>query len=132
MSRNKVFLALTVFLVAGLVSDASAASTWKRLGANPFSPKPLTSEADLKALVNKRGADLKAGFAKAGDAALYPAFMEQFPSAKIESVKVAAGEKFQWLVFKKKANGRVTALKDVTYVGDKPFDAFHLDRKSVV
>jgi hypothetical protein len=50
--------------------------------------------------------------------------MQQFPSATITSVTVAPGEKFAWVVFKKKKTGRVTVLKDVTWKGKTPFDGY--------
>jgi hypothetical protein len=124
MSRHRLFLVLVTCLAVGFASSASAATTWKRLGANPFYRPSLTSETDLKTLVKDRSADLKAGFAKAGYPDLYPAFMEQFPTAKIDSVKVAPGETFIWIVFKKKATGRVAVLKDTTWRGAAAFDAY--------
>ena len=62
--RKQWFLVLMACLVVGSASETSAATSWKRLGANPFSRPPLTSEADLKTMVKDRSVDLKAGFAK--------------------------------------------------------------------
>ena len=125
MSKKILSLMLISCLTVGLASSASAASTWKRLGTNPFYKPPLTSVEDLKTLVRSRSADLKTGFTRAGYPDLYPAFTEQFPAAKIETVKVAPGETFVWLVFKNKATGKVVALKDVTWKGAAAFDAYH-------
>ena len=84
----------------------------------------MSSTADLKNLVKERAADLQAGFDKAGYPYLYPAFTAQFPSAKIAPVKVPPGETFAWMLFKNKKNGRVVVLKDVTWGGAAPFDAY--------
>ena len=105
MSKRALFLVLAACLTVGIASSASAATTWKRLGANPFTSPSLSSEADLKSLVKNRSVDLKTGFTKAGYPDLYPAFMEQFPAARIDSVTVAPGDSFEWVVFKKKATG---------------------------
>jgi hypothetical protein len=124
MSKKMLFMVLVGCLAVGLASTASAATTWKKLGVNPFYQPSLTSEADLKSLVKDRGADLKTGFAKAGYPDLYPAFMEQFPAAKIDTVKVAPGATFEWVLFKRKSGGKVAVLKDVTWKGAGPFDAY--------
>ena len=108
---------LAVCLAVGIASSASAATTWRRLGTNPFTRPSLSSEADLRTLVKDRGVDLKTGFTKAGYPGLYPAFMEQFPTAKIDTVTVAPGDTFAWIVFKKKDTGRVAVLKDTTWRG---------------
>lgn len=127
MLKRWLFLVLISCLVMGIASSATAATTWKRLGANPFYTPPLSSEADLKSLVKNRNADLKTGFTKAGYPELYPAFMEQFPTAGVETITVAPGETFEWIVFKKKATGRVAVLKDVTWKGAAPFNAYRFD-----
>lgn len=124
MLKRKFILVLVACLAVGFASSASAATSWKRLGANPFNRPPLSSEADLNLLVKNRTADLKTGFTKAGSPDLYPAFMEQFPTARIDSVTVAPGDTFVWIVFKKKATGRVSVLKDATWKGSAPFDAY--------
>jgi len=124
MTKQKLFLVLMTCLAVGLASEAAAATSWRKLGANPFYRPPLSSEADLKSLVQNRSADLKSGFTKAGSPDLYPAFMEQFPTAKIDSVTVAPGDTFAWIVFKKKSTGQVSVLKDATWKGPAAFDAY--------
>lgn len=124
MAKRWVSVALITCLALGLASTAGAASTWRRLGGNPFYQPPLRSEADLQTLVKTRGADLRAGFAKAGYPDLYPAFAEQFPAAAIEPVTVDPGATFAWVVFKRRQTGRVAVMKDVTYKGDAPFAAY--------
>jgi hypothetical protein len=128
--KKKLSLLLSLCLVMACASSAFAAVTLKRLGDHPFCRPPLTSEADLRGMVEKRGADLQAGFAKAGYGDLYPEFVAQFPTAKVESIKVAPGQRIGWMLFKKKGTGPVTAIKDVTWGGEAAFDAFsfHIDK----
>jgi hypothetical protein len=116
-----------MLIVLGLVSSASAATTLKKLARSPFYRPGVTSPADLATLVKNRTADLKTGFEKAGNPELYPAFVEQFPKATKTPVKVAPGETFVWMLFLKKKNNRVAVLKDVTWAGAAPFDAFSFD-----
>ena len=131
MMKRKLFLVLIVCLLGSFVSSAFAASTFKRVNQNPFYRPPLTSEADLKALVKSRNNHIRTGFAKAGYPNLYRAFSEQFPSATIDSIKVSPGETFKWMFFRKKGTGPVIVTKDVTWAGAGPLDAyrFYIDRK---
>ena len=124
MMKKKLFLMLGICLIVACTSSAFAAVTVKRLCDHPFYRPPMTSEADLRSMVEKSSADLQAGFAKAGYADLFPEFMAQFPTAKVESVKVAKGETLNWMLFKRKGTGKVTAIKDVTWGGEAAFDAF--------
>lgn len=124
MLKNKFLFLLITCLVLTYASAGSAAMTLKKTGISPFYRPALTSEADLRTLVKTRSADLKTGFAKAGDPDLYPAFAEQFPSAKIDSIKIMPGETMQWMLFKKKGKGPVAVAKDVTWGGAAPLDAF--------
>ncbi len=127
---KKLFLLVGVCLVVACASSAFAAVTLKRLGDHPFYQPAMTSEADLRTMVEKHSADLQDGFAKAGNPELFPEFMTQFPTAKIESVQVAPGERFDWMLFKKKGTGSVKTAKDVTWGGEAAFDAFsfHIDQ----
>lgn len=122
--KKKLLLLLGVCLVITCSSSAFAAVTIKRLGTHPFSQPAITSEADLRAMIAKNDADLQVGFTKAGNPELYPEFMAQFPTATVESIKVAPGEQFNWMLFRKKATGPVTVIKDVTWDGKAAFDAF--------
>lgn len=122
--KRKLFVVLLVCLFWGFVSSAFAASTMKRVGLNPFYRPPLTSEADLTALVKSRNTHIRSGFAKAGYPDLYKAFSEQFPLATIDSIKVFPGETFQWMLFRKKGSGPVIVAKDVTWGGAGPLDAY--------
>ena len=130
MKRN-LFLVLIVCLIGGFLSSAFAASTFKRVSANPFFRPPLTSEADLKEMVKSQNSLIKKGFAKAGYPNLYKAFSEQFPSATIDSIKVSPGETFKWMFFRKKGAGPVIVTKDVTWRGAEQLDAyrFYIDMK---
>ena len=130
MKRN-LFLVLIVCLLGSFVSSAFAASTLKRVGVNPFYRPPLTSEADLRALVKSRTTQIRTGFAKAGYPNLYRDFSEQFPGATIDSIKVSPGETFKWMLFRKKGSGPVIVTKDVTWGGVGPLDAyrFYIDSK---
>ena len=129
--KRKWFLVLIVFLLGCFVSSAFAASTFKRTGTNPFYRPPLTSEADLRALVKSQNTQIRAGFSKAGYLNVYRAFSEQFPGAAIDSIKVSPGETFKWMFFRKKGTGPVIVNKDVTWGGAGPLDAyrFYIDIK---
>ncbi|MDP3481411.1 MAG: hypothetical protein Q8R88_16715 [Desulfoprunum sp.] len=122
--KKKLLLLLGVCLVVTSASSAFAAVTLKRLGDHPFIRPAMTTEADLRTMVEKHSADLQAGFAKAGTPELFPEFMSQFPNAKIETVQVAPGQRFDWMLFRKNGKGPVKTVKDVTWGGDAPFDAF--------
>lgn len=128
--KKKLFLLLGVCLIIVCASSAIAAVSLKRLGAHPFS-QPMTSEADLRSLVKNRSADLQAGFAKAGYPDLYKEFSAQFPTAAIDSVKIAPGQQFDWMLFRNKGTGAVKVVKDVTWDGKSSFDAyrFYIDRE---
>ena len=129
--KRKWFLVLIIILLGCFVSTAYAASTYKRTGTNPFHRPPLTSEADLKALVKSQNTQIRAGFTKAGYLNVYRAFSEQFPGAAIDSIKVSPGETFKWMFFRKKGKGPVIVNKDVTWGGAGPLDAyrFYIDMK---
>ena len=124
MMKRKLFFVLIVCLFWSFVSSAFAATTFKRVGVNPFYRPPLTSEDDLRALVKSRNTHIRTGFAKAGYPDLYPAFSEQFPFAIIDSIKVSPGETFKWMFYRKKGTGPVIVTKDVTWVGAGPLDAY--------
>jgi hypothetical protein len=119
-TRLVLFSMIGVLMLA--VATAGAATTLKRLGRHPFYDPPLASMAELRNMVETRQADLSAGFARAGEPALFEAFRQQFPEARITPVKFGYGETMQWMLFKK--GGKVRVLKDVTWRGKDPFDAY--------
>lgn len=129
--KRYVILILTLGLLGSFVSAAAAASIFKQTGVNPFYRPPLTSEEDLRALVNKEKPLLQEGFAKAGYPLLFNAFTQQFPSVKIDAVKIQPGETFKWMLFRKKGTGPVIVSRNITWQGSGPLDAyrFYLDRK---
>lgn len=121
--KKKWILLLGVYLVVACASSAFAAVSLKRLGDSPFSP-PMTSEADLRTMINQRNAELQTGFAKAGNPELFAVFMDQFPTAAIESIRIAPGERLEWMLFRSKGTKQVKAVKDVTWDGKAPFEAY--------
>ena len=129
--KRKLFIVLIVSLLGCYLSSAFAASTFKRVNVNPFYRPPLTSEADLRALVKSRSSQIRTGFAKAGYPNLYQEFSKQFPTATIDSIKVSPGDTFKWMFFRKKGAGPVIVTKDVTWGGAVPLDAyrFYIDGK---
>ncbi len=122
--KKKLLLLVGVCLVMTYASSAFAAVTLKRLGDHPFYRPAMTSEADLRTMVKKQSTDLQTGFAKAGNAELFPEFMAQFPTAKVEFIKVAPGEQFGWMLSRKKSTSPVSVIKDVTWGGKASFDAY--------
>lgn len=122
--KKQLLGVLGMCLVLTSASSALAAETIKRLGTHPFNRPAMTSEADLRTMVDKNSANLQTGFAKAGDGDLYPEFKSQFPSAKIEAVQVTPGQKLDWMLFRHNGTGPVKAVKDVTWGGDTSFNAF--------
>lgn len=127
--KRKMLLLVGVCLVMACASSAFAAVSLKRLGQHPFSQPAMTTEAELRAMVENRSADIQIGFNQAGHPELYPEFMAQFPNAKIEMIQVAPGEQFDWMMFRTNGVGPVKVIRDVTWNGEEAFDAFsfHID-----
>ncbi|MHB8808551.1 MAG: hypothetical protein ACYC9M_00865 [Desulfobulbaceae bacterium] len=123
MMKKKLMLFLGVCLVLTYASSVFAAASLKRLGEHPFSP-PLTSEADLRSMVGKNSADIQTGFTKAGYPELSAPFMAQFPTTAIETVRVAPGERFEWMIFRNRNTGVIKVIKDVTWDGGTAFDGY--------
>lgn len=122
--RKKLLLLFGLFLVVACSSSAFAAVTLKRIGDHPFFCPPLTSEAEFRAMVDKNAEDIRLGFEQAGYGDLYPEFVAQFPNAKVETIQVAPGDHMDWMLFRRKGKGPVKTVKDVTWGGEAPFDAF--------
>lgn len=121
--KKKLLLFMGLCLVMACASSVFAAASLKRLGTHPFSP-PVTSEADLRSMVEKSSADIRTGFTKAGYPELSAPFMAQFPTATVETVRVAPGERFEWMIFRNKNTGVVKVIKDVTWDGETAFAAY--------
>jgi hypothetical protein len=114
-----------LFLVlAWSIQPLEAATQLKKLGSSPFyRAKGLQADAVLPLLSRLKGA-VKLGFVKAGAVELYDPFMEQLKTAKPEPVTIRPGEAFRWMIYKKK--GKVAVLKDFTWAGKAPFQAYRL------
>ncbi|OQX05990.1 MAG: hypothetical protein BWK76_26755 [Desulfobulbaceae bacterium A2] len=121
--KKKLFL-FGVCATMALASSAFAAVTLTRLGEHPFYRSAMTSEADLRTMVKEHSADIQTGLATSGYPELFTDFMAQFPTAKIKFIKVAPGERFGWMLFRKKTSSPVAVIKDVTWGGAAAFDAF--------
>ena len=125
MKKNPFILIVTV-LATLLFSapQAGAASTLVKLGGHPFYKPPLTSVEDLNYMVKKQMVDIMEGFEQAGLPEFFEDFDRQFPTAKIETIKVHKGETLQWMFYKRNGKGKVRVARDVTWGADEPFDAF--------
>lgn len=121
--KKILFLLLGVILTAVFASSAVASVSLKRLAEHPFSP-PLASVNEFRSMVEKNSTDLQAGFVKTGYPEVFPEFMSQLPDADIESIRVAPGERFVWMLFRNKHTGKVKILQDVTWEGEQAFDAY--------
>ncbi len=118
---------LFVFLMVGVAGVASGAQTLMRIGQSPFYQPPLTSPAELVAMVKSMPSEVKAGFTKAGRSDLYQPFMEQIGTTEIETVQFQKGSHFDWMFYKKKGTGSVRVVKDVTWGNEKPFTGFRFN-----
>ncbi|MDX9897077.1 MAG: hypothetical protein RBS34_16635 [Desulfofustis sp.] len=122
--KKHALMVVGILLVMVCASTVHAAVSLKKLGEHPFYRQTMTSEADLRTMIEQNRADLEAGFAKAGNPELYSEFERQFPTAEIDAVRVEPGERFNWMLFRNNGTGPVTAVKDVTWEGEAAFDAF--------
>lgn len=121
MKKKLILFVAMCLVVAG--ASSTFAATLTRLGTHPFSQK-ITTETDLRSMVNNNKAELRTGFAEAGYSDLFTAFMDQFPTAKVVSIQVASGERLDWMLFRTNGTGPVKVAKDVTWGGKDAFDAF--------
>ena len=125
MKKQVVVLLVACFTLT-VTTVGFAATTLHQLGKSPFHAPPLTSVADLHAMVDNSGTAIQEGFVKAGYPELYPVFAEQFSSAAIDEVAIENGENLQWMLYRKNGKGAVRVAKDVTWAGKAPFQAFRL------
>ena len=121
---KKVCLLVSLCMLMACTSPAFAAVTLKRLGDHPLYRPPLTSEADLRTMIEKRSEHLKTGFTKAGSPEMFEEMMSQMPMAKVEKITIAPGDQFSWMMFRKNGTGPVTVAKDVTWGGAEGFEAY--------
>jgi len=126
LKRKLISITILVLLVA-TVSLTQAATTLMTIGRSPFHMPPLTTADDLISMVQAKQADVRVGFAKAGQADLGEAFIAQLPAAEIQTLDFQKGSYFEWMLFKKKGNGAVRLAKDVTWANPKPFKGFKFD-----
>ena len=101
-----------------------AASTLSKLGNHPFFKPPLTSVEDLKYMVRKQTVAIMEGFELAGLPEFFDDFDTQFPSAKIDPIKIHKDETLKWMFYKRRGKGKVRVAKDVTWVAAEPFNAY--------
>ncbi len=124
--KKFLHIVLLVTLVVGVVSTSFGATVLHRLGRSPFFRPPLKNVTDLRAMVAASGPAFKQGFERSGYPTLYPAFVEQFPTADIEEIEINKGEHFLWMLYRKNGKGPVRVAKDVTWDGATPFKAFRM------
>lgn len=120
--KRKILVAATCLALSFSASAAYSKQTLYKLGNTPFDAPSLTSVQQLKDVVATKGEDIKMGFEKAGYPELYAPFMEQFPTADIETIQIHKGGTMEWMLYRK--NGVVKVTKDVTWGADEPFSAF--------
>lgn len=123
--KGKFVLWMALVFLISSAGGATAATTLKKLGIHPFYQPSCTSAQDLQHMIATHEADLATGFAMAGAPGLFEAFKHQFPSVQIKSVTFQPGEHMQWMLFRKAQKVRV--LRDVTWGGKKPFQAYQFD-----
>ncbi len=127
--KLKIFSQVTILLLLS-VCVAQAANILPVLGRNPFYKPSLTSVDDLKVMIRDRHGEVMEGLKIAGQPELVESFVEQFPRARIKTVEYEKGQTFQWMFYKRKGQGAVRVMKDVTWAGEKSFAGyeFFIDR----
>ena len=80
MFQRRVFFVSIFMILLALASNVYAANVLMQIGRSPFHKPPLTSPADLIAMVQSKQAEVKKGFTLAGNAELYAPFVEQLVS----------------------------------------------------
>ncbi len=121
--KFKIVVQITLMLLLS-VYTAQAATTLKTIGKHPFYKPALTSEDDLRTMMDKAQADVIKGLEVAGYPQLAAPLMEQFPQAQITTVDFAKGETLLWMLFKSNGKGKVKVVQDVTWGGKEPFTGY--------
>lgn len=122
--NRRILSALTVVIVFCTLSTAYGATTLMQIGRSPFYQPPLTTSDSLIAMVQEQESSIKVGFEKAGRPELFVPFMTQIATTQIETVDFKKGDKFEWMLFKKKGTNIVRVAKDVTWGNEKTFRGF--------
>ncbi len=127
--KLKILSQVTILLLLS-VSVVQAANILPVLGRNPFYKPSLTSVDDFTVMMRDRHSEVMEGLKQAGQPELIESFVEQFPQARIKTVEYEKGQTFQWMFYKRKGQGRVRVMKDVTWAGEKSFTGyeFFVDR----
>ncbi|MCG6891978.1 MAG: hypothetical protein LJE65_00090 [Desulfobacteraceae bacterium] len=120
---NRLFIAIVCFVLA-LAANANAESVLREIGRHPFYGGPLMSMEDLKGMTKTMGDELKQGFAMAGHADLYPALVQQLPTATVEMTLIHPGTTLEWMLFKRNGKGRVRVSKKLTWGGKQSIEAY--------
>lgn len=127
MSKKKV-LFISVFMMLLLISgNCFAKNVLMQIGRSPFHKPPLTSSADLVAMVQTKQAEVEKGFALAGNSELFAPFMEQIGSTEIAMMDFGKGSHFEWMFYKRKGLGTVKVMKDVVWGNEQPFTGLQFD-----
>jgi hypothetical protein len=127
--KPKFFFHLTFgFLL--IVFFAHTANAITEFGQNPFSDKQLTSENDLKSMLQTQETDVKKGLIKAGHGDITESFFTQLPDAEVSIMTYEKGQRFPWMFYRKKGKGPVRIDKDVVWEADQSFSVyeFYIDQ----
>jgi hypothetical protein len=121
--KPKNFFHLTFgFLL--LVCFAHSANAITEFGQNPFYNKPLTSESDLKSMLQTQQDDVKKGLIKAGHGDITESFFSQLPDAEVSMMTYDKGQRFPWMFYRKKGKGPVRIDKDVVWEANQSFSVY--------
>jgi hypothetical protein len=118
---TKKFVAVSVALLL-LIPALATAKKIERLNVSPLIKGGVSSVDQLKKLVQKNQVRIQEGFAAAGAAELFPAFLDAVNNAPISEIQIAKGQTLPWMLFY--SNGKSKVIQNVEWDGRKPFDAF--------
>ena len=95
-----------------------------KLGDHPFYKPALTSTSDLSDMLTKRDKEVLKGLELTGYPQLAVPLKEQFNEMDVKEMEYPPGESFKWMLFKPYGKGRVKAVKDLTWGGEKSFKGY--------
>ena len=127
MNNRKILSVFAVVMLLTMATFAQASTTLMQIGRSPFHQPPLTTVDSFITMVQDKEADVKKGFAIAGNSELFAPFIAQIATTQIDTVDFQKGSHFEWMMFKKKGKGTVRVAKDVTWAAEKPFPGFKFD-----